>query len=145
MDPRTNEINNLCLLNDFLAQTIVELSRAQRFNVTGPQGLMHTPFGQNVFGTPVQGMPVDPRRVDYTGLTHSPYGNYPYYYGQTPWMNEIGRFPTHIDPFVDRRGLSHTNAQWTGWSPYAAAEYARQRELQQIIARQQYESMWRPF
>ena len=122
MDPKTYEINNLRILNDYLTQTIEVLARTQRINcqrdinrdMTG--GLSHTPFGPSPYGVPVQGMPVDPRTVDYhAGLGHSPYGMYPYNYGMqaTPW---------------------------TGWNP-VAAEIARQREF----ARQQYEAMWRPF
>jgi hypothetical protein len=147
MDPRTYEINNLRTLNDYLTQTIEVLARAQRIGLnSGMGGLTHTPFVPNVFGMPVQGMGVDPRAVDFNvGLGHSPYG-VPYGCGPSfsAWPNtEVGRFPTYVDPFIAQRGLSHSPGQWTGgWSPYNA-ELARQRELQSIIARQQYEAMWR--
>jgi hypothetical protein len=167
MDPKTYEINNLRILNDYLTQTIEVLARTQRINcqrdinrdMTG--GLSHTPFGPSPYGVPVQGMPVDPRTVDYhAGLGHSPYGMYPYNYGMqatpwtgqqatpwtgqqaTPWTGPQHGLPTNVDPFyAQRTGLSHTtNTPWTGWNP-VAAEIARQREF----ARQQYEAMWRPF
>jgi hypothetical protein len=146
MDPKTYEINNLRILNDYLTQTCELLARAQRINQTGTMGLSHSTFGPNVFGVPVQGM--DPRAVDFNniGLSHSPYG-VPYTYGQSlpVWPGaEVGRLPTFVDPFATQRGLSHT--PWTGWSPYAAAEIARQREMQSIIARLQYEAAClRPF
>jgi hypothetical protein len=151
MDPKTYEINNLRILNDYLTQTIEVLARAQRIGLESRMGFSHSNFGQSPFGMPVQGMGVDPRGVDYNynGLSHSPYGVYPYAWGNgnpQGWQGqEGGRLPTFVDPFLAQRGLSHTQGQWSGWSPYAAAEIARQRELQSIYARQQYEAMWRPF
>ncbi len=57
------------------------------------------------------------------------------------WTNpQVGALPTAVNPFYGQIGLSHS--QWPTWSPYAAAELARQRE---IFARGQYEAMWRPF
>jgi hypothetical protein len=175
MDSKTYEINNLRVLNDYLTQTIEVLARVQRMNLSGygPQGLTHTPFGPtNAFGVPTpQGIGnVDPRSIDYTGvgLAHSPY-NYPgmglshspysYPYGYPGGAFGFGgqpSFPTFVDPFVSQRGLSHTGiptgvpgavpvpGQYPGWSPLAV-EIQRQRELQAILARQQYEAMWRPF
>jgi hypothetical protein len=148
MDPRTYEINNLRILNDYLTQTIEVLARAQRIGLNGTMGLTHSTFGPGVFGA--QGMNVDPRSVDYnSGLAHTPYGVHPTAWGNTAptgWPGvEGGRLPTFVDPFLAQRGLSHTPSQWQGWSPYAAAEIARQRELQSILARQQYEAMLRPF
>lgn len=145
MDPKTYEINRLCVLNDYLTQAINVLSCAQRIGLNGNIGLTHTTFGPNVFGLPVQGMGVDPRSVDFNvGLAHSPYG-VPFTFGPSigAWpTTEPGRFPTYVDPFVAQRGLSHSPAQWGGWNPYTA-ELARQRELQAILARQQYEAMCR--
>jgi hypothetical protein len=161
MDSKTYEINNLRILNDYLTQTIEVLARVQRMNLSGygPQGLTHTPFGPtNAFGMPTpQGVgTVDPRGIDYTGvgLTHSPY-TYPYGYpGGAFGFGGQPSFPTFVDPFVAQRGLSHTGipagvpggvpGQYPGWSPLAV-EIQRQRELQAILARQQYEAMWRPF
>lgn len=154
MDPKTYEINNLRILNDYLTQTIEVLARAQRVGLNRDMGLTHTTFGPNIFGLPVHAMGVDPRGVDFgnVGLAHTPYGVNPYACGPTlapcgptlsPWPGaDVSRFPTFVDPFLAQRGLSHTTGQWTGWNPYAA-EYARQRELQSILARQQYETMWR--
>ena len=153
MDPKTYEINNLRILNDYLAQTIEVLARTQRIGLNRDMtGLSHSQFGQSPFGVPVQGM--DPRTMDYTGgLGHSPYSAYPYPYGmQSPaWtgQQQVAGLPTNIDPFyAQRSGLSHTpvtpwtqtGTPWTGWNPYTA-EIVRQREF----ARQQYEAMWRPF
>ncbi|UQA54764.1 hypothetical protein [Polyangium aurulentum] len=160
MDPRTYEINNLRILNDYLTQTIEVLARAQRINQQN-QGLSHSSFGgQSVFGV----QPVQQPGFEFGGLSHSPY-TYPSYhpsysnpYGlhsQIPWG---GTPQTFVDPFVAQRGLSHTSAvtgtpwtntssvtgtPWTNWSP--VAEFARQRELQSILARQQYEAMCRSF
>ncbi|MDI1445380.1 hypothetical protein [Polyangium sp. 6x1] len=151
MDHKTYEINNLRVLNDYLAQTIEVLARTQRIglnrdfsrDMTGGIGLSHTQFGPTPFGVPVQGM--DPRTVDYTaGLGHTPYGVYPYNYamqGVPTWTGQpVGALPTSIDPFyAQRSGLSHTTGTpWTGWNPLAA-EIVRQRE----IARQQYEAWCR--
>ncbi|MDI1434370.1 hypothetical protein [Polyangium sorediatum] len=149
MDPKTFEINNLRVLNDYLAQTIEVLARTQRIGLNRDinrdmTGLSHTQFGPAApFGVPVQG--IDPR-VDYTaGLGHSPYGVYPYNYAMQSvpaWTGaqHLGGLPTSIDPFfAQRSGLSHTTATpWTGWTPFTA-EIVRQRE----IARQQYEAMCR--
>ncbi|MDC0747366.1 hypothetical protein [Polyangium mundeleinium] len=150
MDSKTYEINNLRVLNDYLAQTIEVLARTQRiglnrdFNRDMP-GLSHTQFGATPFGVPVQG--IDPRTVDYTGgLGHSPYGVYPSYnyamQSVPAWTSQqhLGGLPTSIDPFfAQRSGLSHSTATpWTGWNPFTA-EIVRQRE----IARQQYEAMCR--
>jgi len=163
MDPKTYEINNLRILNDYLTQTIEVLARAQRVGLCRDvsreiSGLSHTQFTPGIFGVPMQGMGVEPR-VDYTGLAHSPYGVYPYPYGVQPFGGQpfggqpfgaqpfggqpLGAFPTNIDPFyAQRSGLSHTTATpWTGWTPATTAELARQRDL---LARQQYEAMWRP-
>jgi hypothetical protein len=146
MDPKSYEITNLRILNDYLTQCIDVLARAHRIGMNNP-GLGHSSYGPGVFG--VQGMPVDPRSVDYTqGLSHSHYGVYPYGFGGGQWT--MGTLPTFVDPFQAQRGLTHssgpwTGGQWPGLSPYAAAEIARQREL---LARQQYEAaMWgtRPF
>ena len=145
MDPKVNyEISRVCFLNDCLTQCIETLARAHRISQNSP-GLGHSSYGQGVFGP--QGMPVDPR-FDYNtvGLNHSPYGVYPYGFPGGQWT--MGTLPTFVDPF--QRGLTHTSApwtggQWTGLSPYAAAEIARTRDA---IARQQYEAaMWgsRPF
>jgi hypothetical protein len=150
MDPRTYEINNLRTLNDYLTQTIEVLARAQRIGLnSSSMGLTHSTFVPNIFGVPVQGMGVDPRGVDFNnvGLGHSAYGVNPYACGPSfsAWPNtEVGRFPTYVDPFLAQRGLSHSQqVQWGGgWSPFTA-ELARQRELQSIIARQQYEAMCR--
>ncbi|MDI3282364.1 hypothetical protein [Polyangium sp. 15x6] len=151
MDPKTYEINNLRILNDYLAQTCEVLARTQRISLNRDfnremAGLSHTPFGATPFGfgVPVQGM--DPRTVDYTGgLGHSPYGVYPYNYAMQSvptWTGpqHVGGLPTSIDPFyAQRSGLSHTTATpWTGWNPFTA-EIVRQRE----IARQQYEAWCR--
>ena len=146
MDPKTYEINNLRILNDYLTQTIEVLARAQRIGLNRDMGLTHTTFGPNIFGVSVP-MGVDPRSVDFgnAGLGHTPYGVNPYACGPSfsAWPGtDINRFPTFVDPFLAQRGLNHTTAQWNGWNPYAA-EYARQRELQSILARQQYEAMWR--
>ena len=163
MDPRTYEINNLRILNDYLTQTIEVLARAQRINCQN-QGLSHTTFGaQSVFGVPSVQQP----GFELGGLSHSPYTypSYPSPYGlhgqspyglhsQVPWG---GTPQTFVDPFAGQRGLSHTSAvtgtpwntsavtgtPWNNWSPMA--EIARQRELQSIFARQQYEAMCRSF
>ena len=147
MDSKTFELNNLRVLNDYLAQTIEVLARTQRIGLNRDisrdmTGLSHTQFGATPFGVPVQG--IDPRAVDYTGgLGHSPFGVYPYAMQSVPaWTGpqHIGGLPTSIDPFfAQRSGLSHTTATpWTGWNPFTA-EIVRQRE----IARQQYEAMCR--
>lgn len=149
MDSRTYEINNLRILNDYLTQTIEVLARAQRLNCQN-QGLTHSNWGpQSAFGVP-QGLPVDPRQVELggLGLSHSPY-SYPNVYGwQNPALGQIGwgTPQTFVDPFSAQRGLSHsgpTQAPWNNWSP--VAEIARQRELQALYARQQYEAMCRSF
>jgi hypothetical protein len=152
MDPKSSyEITSLRILNDYLTQTIEVLARAHRIGLNST-GLGHSNYSPGVFG--VQGMPVDPRGVDYNtaGLNHSHYGVYPYGFGGGQWTTpQMGMLPTFVDPFLAQRGLTHTSGpwagggQWTGLSPYAAAEIARQREF---IARQQYETaMWgnRPF
>lgn len=162
MDSKTYEINNLRILNDYLTQTIEVLARAQRIglnrDVNREMGLTHTPFGHpGVFGVPVQGMGVDPRAMEFNGgLAHAPFGAYPYNYGMQPMQQAVpsfsgtphtGNLPSNIDPFYAQRGgLSHTTGTpWTGWTPYTAAEIQRQRELSTMLARQQYEAMWRPF
>jgi len=137
------EITNLRLLNDHLTQTIEVLARAHRIGLNSI-GLGHSNVGPTVFG--MQGMPVDPRGVDYgtMGLNHSPYGVYPYSFGGQQWTSEMGTWPTFVDPFYTQRGLHHTPGQWPGLSPYAAAELARR----DYLARQHYETqMWgnRPF
>jgi hypothetical protein len=161
MDNKTYENTNLRILNDCLTQTIEVLARAQRLGLAayGPQGLTHTGFGPTgVFGVPTpQGIGVDPRGIDYTGvgLSHTPYG-FPYAYpGQAFGFGGQPAFPAFVDPFVAQRGLSHTGIPtgitgtlpgqtWTGWSPLAV-EIQRQRELQALLARQQYEAMCRSF
>lgn len=150
MDPKSSyEITSLRILNDYLTQCIDALTRAHRIGLNST-GLGHTSYGQGVFG--VQGVPVDPRGVDYNtvGLNHSHYGVYPYGFGGGQWATgPMGMLPTFVDPFQAQRGLNHTSGpwagqQWTGLSPYAAAEIARR----DFLARQQYEAaMWgnRPF
>ena len=145
MDPKSYEITNLRVLNDYLTQTIEVLARAHRIGLNST-GLGHSNYGPSFFGT--QGMPVDPRGVDYStmGLSHSPYGVYPYNFGGQQWTGQMGSWPTFVDPFFAQRGLNHTTTgQWSGLSPYAAAEIARHRDY---LARQQFETqMWgnRPF
>jgi hypothetical protein len=144
MDPRTYEINNLRILNDYLTQTIEVLARAQRLNCQSP-GLSHSNWGQqSAFGVP--GQTLEPQSL---GLSHSPYA-YPNAYGvQHPLAGQVGwggAPQTFVDPFIAQRGLSHTGmtaTPWNTWSP--AAEIARQRELQSMLARQQYEAMCRSF
>lgn len=142
MDTKSYEISRLSYLNDCLVLAIDALTRAQRVGLNANPGLTHTPFVPSSFGVPVQGMNVDPREF---GMTHTPYYSYPYGAQALPgWTGgQMGALQTFVDPFVAQRGavpgLSHTGSQWTPWSPYAA-EIARQRE---IIARQQYEAMWK--
>jgi hypothetical protein len=140
MDHRTYEINNLRILNDYLTQTIEVLARAQRLNCQN-QGLSHSSWGgQSIPG----GQPVQPG-IDFGGLSHSPY-TYPNPYGLQGQIHCGGTPQTFVDPFAAQRGLSHTPgvaATPYNWSP--AVEIARQREMQALFARQQYEAMCRSF
>lgn len=160
MDIRNNEIAQLNKLNGLLIETCGILAeRCQRASFQGMGGLLHSTFGQPVFGVPTMGG-VDPRSVvgDFStpGFAHSsyyPYGVYPQYGFNT---QSIVGWPgsavpaTNIDPFLRERvgmgGLSHTTVG-TPWalSPFEIA--ARQRDLQAQALRQQYEAMaagWRP-
>jgi hypothetical protein len=124
MDPRTVEINNLRILNDYLNQTIEAMVRAQRVGLTPfAQGLSHSPFaGVGLFGaqTPfTAGFGVDP--VFGAGLS--------------PFAGGAAITPPYaaamIDPLFAQRGLSHTTTgqmgAWGAWNPIA--ELARQQQL----------------
>lgn len=151
MDPRTIEINNLRVLNDYLNQTIDVLLRAQRLGVP-TAGLSHSPYGASpyaasIFGTSmVPGLGIDPTLQ---GLSHSPFaggvpfgGAVPTPFGAIP---TAGAYPTVVDPFSAQRGLAHTpfahQAGMTPWSPLA--EIARQQQLvQALAARQQVNALY---
>jgi hypothetical protein len=136
MDPRTVEINNLRILNDYLNQTIETMVRAQRGGVGAfsANGLSHSPFGGvSQFGaTPfANGFGVDPWHSTfnpYVGQHVSPFG-----------VNGVPPiYASMIDPFLTQRTLGHglgngslgigmLGNPYTQWNPIA--ELARREDL----------------
>ena len=141
MDPRTIEINNLRVLNDYLNQTIELLSRSTRNNYP-LAGLSHSPFASSVFGaSPFSGgipgvgvgATMDPTLA---GLSHTSSVN-PFTVGASP-LN--GQFASVLDPFGVTRGLSHTsNAFNTQFNP--VWDMLRQQQVQQAIYAQQLQTI----
>jgi hypothetical protein len=108
MDPRTVEINNLRILNDYLNQTIEALMLAPRVGLghLGATGLSHTPFtGISPFGASPLG--VAPTAVNsFVGAGFSPFG--------VTGTIAPSFGSSVIDPFLVQRGLSHTGFG-VGW------------------------------
>jgi hypothetical protein len=128
MDPRTVEINNLRILNDYLNQTIEAMVRAQRVGLTpfAAGGLSHTPFAGAFNQTP------------FTGTAG--FGVDPVFSQYVPFAGATGIAPQYaamIDPFLAQRGLSHSAhaTMGTTWNPIA--ELVRQQQLQQLQLQQQ--------
>jgi hypothetical protein len=143
MDPRTIEINNLRVLNDYLNQTIDVLLRTQRIGATPVSaGLSHSPYATpSFFGTPFAGgagIGIDPTL---SSLSHSPYGvGSPFF---SP-LSATASYPPFVDPFSAQRGLSHSPVVSSLWQSFTSpvAELARQQQLAHAIAaRQQAEAM----
>lgn len=152
MDPRTIEISNLRVLNDYLNQTIDALLRVQRTGVV--PGLSHAPY--NAYAKPFWGtqfmspisqfgaLGVDPSAI---GLSHSSYYGWPGaavsatqpMTATLPQTFNIAGAPVvSSDPFLAQRGLSHTSAFGVFQQPnLSALEITRQQQLNQaLIARQ---------
>jgi hypothetical protein len=164
MDPRTVEINNLRILNDYLNQTIETMVRAQRNGVGqfSANGLSHSPFagvvhfGASPFAT--NGVGFDP--------THATFN--PYVAQHVSPFGVGGTLPIYasmIDPFVAQRALSQAAAfgagglgsigmlgnqlgspysQWnTQWNPIAELAQREQlvRQQQQLQALAGYQAL----
>jgi len=140
MDPRTVEINNLRILNDYLNQTIETMVRAQRGGIGqfSANGLSHSPFGASQqFGTPfaTNGFGVDPTHATFNPYVAQQFGGFGV-------NTALPLYASMIDPFLAQRALAHTQSAWPTnqsigmlgnpwaaqqWSP--VAELARQQEL----------------
>jgi hypothetical protein len=137
MDPRTVEINNLRILNDYLNQTIETMVRAQRggFGQFSANGLSHSPFGVSHFAPFAANGFVDP--------THAQ-GFNPYVASQLGGFGGVSPYAPMIDPFLTQRTLAHSwptaapigmlgNPFWAGqWSP--VTELVRQQQQLQALA-----------
>jgi hypothetical protein len=133
MDPRTVEINNLRILNDYLNQTIEAMARAQRVGGVGQfatNGLSHSPYGVSPFGGAfgASAFGVDPHAAAYN----------PYFSQLSPFgvgASISQPYASMIDPFHVQRGLQHTaqlGSPWGQWNPIA--ELMRQQQQLQALA-----------
>ena len=135
MDPRTVEINNLRILNDYLNQTIETMVRAQRGGIGqfSANGLSHSPFGASHFSPFAANGFVDPTHSTFNPYVASQLGGFGF------GVNAVApHYASMIDPFLAQRTLGQNAWQNTGigmlgnpwtaqWSP--VAELARQQEL----------------
>ena len=140
MDPRTIEINNLRILNDYLNQTIEVIARTRAGVVPG--GLSHSPFTSPVFGfspwgNTVGASPVGAFDPTTAGLGHSQFG-VPFGGAMSPFgvgYNTGVGFNTAVDPFAYARGLAHTPAIANAFAGQGygnpVADVWRQQQLQQ--------------
>ncbi|HVY44712.1 MAG TPA: hypothetical protein VHB21_02490 [Minicystis sp.] len=146
MDPRTLEINNLRVLNDYLNQTIDVLTRSRNAATAQLTGLGHSPYTSSMFGAPI-GAPIA-GNIDPTlaGLSHTP-ATTPFAFGASPFGSALSPFGSPyaspyasvVDPWNATRGLSHSPFAPTyghgGYNP--VTEMIRQQQIQQAAIAQQ--------
>jgi hypothetical protein len=137
MDPKTIEMNNIRLLNDYLNQTIDAVCRQPRFAQSSLGAIGFSPFtsvpGTASMGTdtvygPWTGASFFPQSVGFGGVAG------------TTGMPFAGASFGAVDPFLAQRGLGW---QQPSWSPLH--EVSRQQHMTQALAAKQamLESMCR--
>lgn len=121
MDPKSIEMNNIRLLNDYLNQTIDAVCRQPRFAQTSLGSLGFSPFAAGPT-TPSMG----------TDTVYGPWATSPFY----PQSATFGGLPFSggVDPFLAQRGIG-VGWQQPSWSP--VHEMTRQAHMTQALVAKQ--------
>ena len=137
MDPRTIEINNLRVLNDYLNQTLDVLTRTTRAGYVPTMGLSHSPYAASLYGASpfnAYASTIDPTLVG--GLTHTA-GVAPFAVG----TNALNAFSPVVDPWGITRGLSHTQQAFSPAFNNPVADMWRQQNWQRALQAQQLQTI----
>lgn len=158
MDPKTNEINNLRVLNDYLNQTIDALARAPR--AAAPYGFPGAFNGASAFSAMPGGVSADGvhgggQPWQFSGVAGpfghlSPMVNGQYAFGVPGQLGAAPSWPAYamgFDPSLAQRGFGGPQQggfapqhygfggpQQIGWTPL---ETARQMQISQAMAAKQ--------
>lgn len=142
MDPKTIEMNNIRLLNDYLNQTIDAVCRQPRFAQASLGGVGFSPFTTST-GTPSMG----------TDTVYGPWAGGSSFFPQSMGFGGMGTtglpftgtsFGGGVDPFLAQRAQAAQAFGWQqSWSP--VHEMTRQAHMSQALAAKQamLESMCR--